>query len=688
MEELFLSVLKMSIVSSYVIIFVLIARLFLKKCPKIFSYALWAVVLFRLLCPISFESKLSFIPNRSVSKGSEILNNSLTNYDYNKTEIPLNNIVDKGDNLQESTITDEVDSSNTSISPINITSIASTLWAAAISIMITYCIYSITKLKKHLRYATLVVDNIYEDSNINTAFVMGVINPKIYIPTGLSDNEKQYIVAHERVHIKRCDYLIKLVAYAALTIHCFNPLVWVAFVFMSKDMEMSCDEAVVKEMGSNIKREYSKSLLSFATEKSVSVTPIAFGEGDVKSRIKNVLSYKKPSFWILVVSTIAVGIIGFGLMFNPVNNESIDEYLDINKILETIEASDEVILRRIGESGHIWPGATFTDNFISKIKDIKEHKVDSSYELSAEIVIYIYGNPDYTLSFYESEPKLMKVTYNGKYKYYTSSTDMYREVNSISLLMNYMVQDEIMVAVMDGKKTNKTSYEDRPMGVEYLQLSIGESKYFIYKDKSKYYVERPYVAIYEISQEVYENAIQFAQKPEDYSNVAIDDVYIENLVCKTIEENGGGYIKENILIVAPKIFEYYEDENKLKVFTTVFISNYSLKEKIVELESGGISTYAITYTKGESGAYELEELKPALDGGLLESSIRELCTMPVSNKEIKGLADKIIDYDYTELMDLEKVKLMMYLQEQNLKGVSLLERGYNEPDKVIPLTAE
>ena len=147
-------------------------------------------------------------------------------------------------------------------------------------------------------------------------------------------------------------------------------------------------------------------------------------------------------------------------------------------------------------------------------------------------------------------------------------------------------------------------------------------------------------------------------------------------------------IKEDILIVTPKIFGYYSEENKLKVFATVFISNYSLNDNILEFESGGMSSYAITYGNDENGAYVLEELKRALDGGLLVSSIREFCTMPVSGKEIEGLADKILDYnmDYSDIIQLEREKLIQYLKDNNLKGISLLERKDDEPDKLIPLT--
>ncbi len=688
MNNLFLTVLKMSITSSYVILFVLVIRMFLKKSPKIFSYVLWGIVLFRLICPISFESRISFIPKNSniISKNSINVDNAVI--DNNNYEVSNNtNSSNVYNDSLNSNSTTQIEVNNTS--KMTITSIASTLWLLVILTMISYNLYSLIKLKSKLKGSKHIEDNIYESEHIETAFVIGIFEPRIYVPINLFESEKKYILAHEKIHIRRYDNIIKVISYLVLIIHWFNPLVWLSFILMSKDMEMSCDEAVVKIMGNGIKKEYSISLLSFATDKrGLGIAPIAFGEGDVKNRIKNVLKYKKPRFWITIISVIVVTIVGLGLMFNPVSSEENSEYLDINNVLEGIFNTDEVIVRKIGEGGYVWPGETFYQNFKKHIKGIEAHKVNSAYELSQDIVVYIYGNSEYSLSFYQSEPNLMKVSYGGEYKYYTSSNDMYSEVNLMLLSISDRVQDEIIVAVMDGKKTNKTSYEDRPVGVDYLELSIGNRKYFIYEDKGKYYVERPYVAIYKISEEVYENAKKFAVEPKRYKDNIIDEAFIEDLVCKTVEEQESGYTKEDILIIAPKIFGFYEEENKLKVFATVNISNYSLKDNIVEFESGGITPYAITYAKNDDGYYSLEEFLPSMDGSFWEPSIREFCTMPVSGKEIEGLADKIINHymDYSDIIQLEREKLIQYLNDNNLKGISLLEKGYNEPDKFTPLT--
>jgi hypothetical protein len=184
--------------------------------------------------------------------------------------------------------------------------------------MAIYSMASYVMLKKKIRTARLVSHNVLECENIQSPFVLGILKPQIYMPSGLSGNERTYILKHEQVHIKRFDYVVKPFAFLVLCIHWFNPFVCVGFILMSRDMEMSCDERVIKELGSGIKREYSNSLLAMAVKGSlISGSPLAFGESNVKNRIKNVLNYKKPSFWFAVASAVLAVVVGIGLISNP-----------------------------------------------------------------------------------------------------------------------------------------------------------------------------------------------------------------------------------------------------------------------------------------------------------------------------------------------------------------------------------
>jgi hypothetical protein len=169
-----------------------------------------------------------------------------------------------------------------------------------------------------------VEDNIYIVNGFKTPFVFGIVNPKIYLPDHLSENEKSYVLLHEQTHIKRADHIVKLAFFIITCIHWFNPFVWIAFYLMGEDMELSCDEKVVKQMGNSIKKEYSSSLLSMSTGKRIlGGSPIAFGENNTKDRIKNVLNYKKPKFWVIVILIFVIIAVGIGLMTNPKNDKSV-----------------------------------------------------------------------------------------------------------------------------------------------------------------------------------------------------------------------------------------------------------------------------------------------------------------------------------------------------------------------------
>jgi beta-lactamase regulating signal transducer with metallopeptidase domain len=316
MSEIFLTILNMSLTASYVIIFVILIRLLLKKAPKVISYALWGVVAFRLMIPFSFESMFSLMPRNT-----------------NAVPIPQDIIyqqspqINSGIGVVDSLVNNSLPAPTigASVNPLQIyVEIGAYIWALGIIALLVYSLVSILILKRQLKSAQLIEQNIFEAKNLKTPFVLGFIKPKIYLPFGLNDTERSYILLHEQTHIKRKDHIIKVLAFLILSVHWFNPLVWIAFMLMSTDMELSCDERVLEEMNKEIKKPYANSLLSLASGRHIlNGSPLAFGEGNVRGRIKNVLNYKKPRFWIVVISIIVVTVVGIGLMANPLSKEGI-----------------------------------------------------------------------------------------------------------------------------------------------------------------------------------------------------------------------------------------------------------------------------------------------------------------------------------------------------------------------------
>ena len=313
--------LNMSLTAGVAIVFVMLLRLLLKKAPKVFSYALWAIVLFRLLCPVSVESGFSLYnlidaPAKeagALTSAIEYVPEDIVHTEYPTVVLPvpgvsevINDALPQG---REQQVADPMEA------PM---SIATYVWMAGVLVLVIYSIVSYIRLHRKLRVTVPLRDNIYIADDIRSPFVIGLIRPKIYLPCSISEHEQEYVILHEQHHIKRLDHIIKLIAFAALCVHWFNPLVWAAFILASKDMEMSCDEAVLRKLGENIRADYSASLLSLATgRRIISGTPLAFGEGDAKSRIKNLLHWKKPALWIIIVALAACIVLAVCLTTNP-----------------------------------------------------------------------------------------------------------------------------------------------------------------------------------------------------------------------------------------------------------------------------------------------------------------------------------------------------------------------------------
>lgn len=305
MEQLFITVLNMSLTGSVIILAMLIVRLCFRNAPRSFSYVLWAVVLFRLLCPISFTSNLSFLgifAKDAVHEGRmEYIPEDIGYQMEPKVSLPVPGINDVvNESLPAGTPAG-------SVNPLQIVLFIGTwIWILGMAVLMIRSILTLFFLKKKLKAAVWERDNIYRMPGEGTPFVYGIFRPRIYLSQAFSPEEERYMLLHEQIHIRRMDPLFRTLAYAALCIHWFNPFVWLAFSLSEKDMEMSCDEAVIRQIGSNVKKKYSASLLALASgNRIIKGIPLAFGEGDTKQRIENVLRYRKPARILIIAAVIA-----------------------------------------------------------------------------------------------------------------------------------------------------------------------------------------------------------------------------------------------------------------------------------------------------------------------------------------------------------------------------------------------
>lgn len=321
MHRLFPIVCNMSLTASVVILAVLAVRLLLRRAPKVFSYALWAVVLFRLLCPVSITSAVSLLGALGAPAQERTAVTSVVEYvpadivrDMAPAVTPLPQEpfpAEPGENIV-STAPSVTQPDAAPISPLSgPVAVLTMTWLTGMALLLLYSVVSLLRLRRRLVGALRLEDNIYLADYIPSPFVMGLFRPKIYLPSTLTETERGYILRHEQYHLRRRDHVVKLLSFLALCVHWFNPLVWAAFILAGKDMEMSCDEAVVRELGEDIRADYSASLLSLATgRRIVAGMPLAFGEGDTGGRIRNLLNWKRPQPWIIAVcAVVCVGLI-------------------------------------------------------------------------------------------------------------------------------------------------------------------------------------------------------------------------------------------------------------------------------------------------------------------------------------------------------------------------------------------
>lgn len=312
LQKLFHQVINMGITASYVMAAVLLMRLLFLHMPKKYSYYLWGLVGFRLVCPVSFSSVFSMFNLHIFDRARDNYSMSYVPSDIGYAKVPK---VNTGLPAVDTTINANLPPAEltASVNPMQvIMSALSVLWLIGIAVLLIYSCISYARCKRQVRQAVLLEKNIYECDNLSSPFVLGILSPKIYIPFRLEKEERSYILAHEQYHIRRKDYLVKIIAFLIASVYWFHPMVWLAYYLMCRDMEMSCDEKVISDMGMDMKQAYSRSLLAFSTNSRQNpVSPLAFGESGTGKRVKNVLHFQKPGKALTAAGTLVLLVLLF-----------------------------------------------------------------------------------------------------------------------------------------------------------------------------------------------------------------------------------------------------------------------------------------------------------------------------------------------------------------------------------------
>lgn len=310
MEAIFLKLLNMSITASWLVIAVIVLRLIFKKAPKIISLILWALVGVRLILPISLESVFSLVPSTETFPSEIITSQSPTIH----SGIPLfNNTINP---VISQSLAPDV---GASVNPMQIISfVASVVWIVGVGIMLLYALISYIRIKRKVCEAVRIDGNVMLCDSIASPFILGLIRPKIYVPSSVSEQDMQYVLAHENAHLKRRDHFWKPLGFVLLSVYWFNPVLWAAYILLCRDIELACDEKVIKELGTEAKKPYSTALVNCSvSRKIITVCPLAFGEVGVKRRVKTVLNYKKPTFWIIIAALLICVVVAVCFLTNP-----------------------------------------------------------------------------------------------------------------------------------------------------------------------------------------------------------------------------------------------------------------------------------------------------------------------------------------------------------------------------------
>ena len=379
MDDVFLKLVNLSISASWLILAVLVLRVVLKKAPKWVMPLLWGVVALRLVCLFSIESALSLIPSAETIP-SEIVTETREPVLYEQATLDI--------------VTNPTLPSAAEV-PVGVSrqqaqvdfNIYSVLWLAGMAALLVHALVSAGKLKKKLATAILLRDNIYESEFVDSPFVFGVVKPNIYLPMHMDEGTAAYVIAHERAHLARRDHWWKVLGYLVLALHWFNPLVWVAYILFCRDIELACDEKVVRGLDGAARADYSQALLSCAAPgRAVAACPLAFGEGNIKTRVKSALHYKKPAFWVAAAAVLAVVIVAVCFLTNPRSD------IDAETLLGTSRGEITRISVKMGEasSGEEYRMSTEEIKTVLSLLDAAEYERLGSASAMQECYARLY----------------------------------------------------------------------------------------------------------------------------------------------------------------------------------------------------------------------------------------------------------------------------------------------------------
>ncbi len=420
MEAVFIKVLNMSISAGWLILAVILLRLLLKKAPKWISVVLWGLVGLRLVLPFSLQSIFSLIPS------AEVISPSIGYAQHPEISSGVS-VIDNAVNPPLGTSLAATPMN--SVNPMQIVLyLGGLVWVCGIAILLLYGLISYLRLRHKVAEAIPYEKNAWLCDQVKTPFILGVFRPRIYLPSGLNVEETAFVLAHEHAHLKRKDHLWKPLGFLLLIVYWFNPLVWVAFILLCRDIEAACDEKVISDMEMTEKKAYANALVSCSMQRRLILAcPLAFGEVGVKGRVKGVLNYRKPAFWIIVAALIACAVIAVCFLTNPKEDEPDLSFLNYKNAITLIGQHDTAPYANLypADSDGVQPGVADTEalaQFLAGAEWTERRAPSSSSEPRGFIEFLI--EDDYRIIIYQSE-RLAAVHFGNDIRYYRISAGDY-----------------------------------------------------------------------------------------------------------------------------------------------------------------------------------------------------------------------------------------------------------------------
>ena len=648
MSNIFLKILNMSIAASWLILAVVLLRFVLKKAPKWIAVLLWGIVALRLAVPCSFESALSLIPSaepfnaHNIQYGTPAISSGIP---------AVNNAVNP--------VLGETFAPNPagSVNPLYVwTFIVSVIWCIGIAAMLLYAVISYVRVRQSVAERAPYEGNIFLCDHVKSPFILGLVRPKIYLPSSMDEAAMGPVIDHEKAHLARRDHWWKPLGFLILTVHWFNPLCWIAYVLLCRDIELACDEKVIWQMDLDGKKQYSAALLECSTgRRLVTVCPLAFGEVGVKERVKNVLNYKKPAFWLIVVAVVACGVVAVIFATNPVKKQPPMNNLQLISADVMNLRSDPPILYSMNTSE--------LDELSSRLKDIDMTGVDD--DLMGMTPYYSITITDqkvegFSVSGFDTDGNHVGILYQGHY-YRVQDDDFSRYLQNICA--GYQRADALPRLTLDdvvtlSKKGNALSWSDFE---RYQGREVGSGLYIM-----RYEIDELFdVLVGGVPDETpWYIYLRVNNEADDRIDIRTEDVstFVEahrNDVPKVIESkpDGGGEpapeepnfstlseeqtaiqqaIREHNRSAAPTGFasctSFAElacivvdgsDFSEYTHYGWALYNEYRVTDSGLKTVSGGHVPVAITFREGPSGTLTLEEYWEPRDGSYYAPDIRE-----------------------------------------------------------------